>query len=241
MNDESMLLHQYQVSPFAAKVRRVFYFKNMPFETLNYGLTKMKAVRKISPSGKLPALQVGDRIIVDSTDIVAYLDDCGGQPVLPEDPLLRAQAHIIEDWADESLYFYDLTMRTWPHNAGLLADDLVLEEKGILRALFHKIIPGAILKQAKGQGIGRKSVEEVCREVERHFDAIVALLGNGRFLLGDQLSIADISVVSMCTVLDRAEEAREMMAARPALQEWRERVDEQTLPAGTAPFDRALV
>ena len=77
--------------------------------------------------------------------------------------------------------------------------------------------------------------------MERHFDAIVALLEGGDFLVGDRISIADIAVVSMCTVLERAAEAREMMAARPTLQAWRERVDRLTLPAGTQPSDRALV
>ena len=241
MNQQTMILHQYQVSPFAAKVRRVCYYKGIPFEAHNFGLTKLSAVKKISPSGKLPALQVGDRIIVDSTDIVAYLEEQGGAPVIPADPAERALAHIIEDWADESLYFYDLTMRTWPHNVGLLAEDLTREESGILKSIFRRLIPGAVLKQAKGQGIARKSPDEVCRDVERHFDAIVALLKDDEFLVGGTLSIADISVVSMCTVLDRADEAREMMAARPALQAWRERVDELTLPAGTTPSERPLV
>jgi glutathione S-transferase len=241
MNQHTLILHQYQVSPFAAKVRRVCYFKNIPFETHNYGLTKLSAVKKISPSGKLPALQVGERIVVDSTDIVACLEEQGGEPVFPAEPGLRALAHIIEDWADESLYFYDLTMRTWSHNVGLLAEDLTLEESGFMKKIFRRLIPSAVLKQAKGQGIARKSHAEVCRDVERHFDAVDDLLKNGDFLVGDKLSIADISVVSMCTVLDRADEAREMMAARPALQAWRERVDELTLPAGTAPFERALV
>jgi glutathione S-transferase len=241
MDPQTMVLHQYQVSPFAAKVRRVCYYKKIPFETQNYGLTKLSAVKKISPSGKLPVLQLGERFVVDSTDIVACLEEQGGEPVFPASTSQRALAHIIEDWADESLYFYDLAMRTWSHNVGLLAEDLTLEESGIVKSIFRRLIPGAILKQAQGQGIARKSPDEVCRDVERHFDAIVALLTDGEFLVGDKLSIADISVVSMCTVLDRATEAREMMAARPALHEWRERVDALTLPVGTAPFDRALV
>ena len=110
-----------------------------------------------------------------------------------------------------------------------------------MKSLFRRVIPGALLKQAKAQGLGRKSPKELCHDVARHFDAIVALLEGSEFLVGGKLSIADIAVVSMCTVLDRADEAREMMAARPALVAWRERVDELTLPAGTAPMERALV
>jgi glutathione S-transferase len=241
MADSEFILHQYQVSPFAAKVRRVCYYKALPFVTRNYGLTAFSAIRKISPSGKLPALQAGEQLIIDSTDIVAFLDELPGKRVLPSDPLLRAQAHILEDWADESLYFYDLTMRTWPHNAGWLADDLTMEESPLMKRLFRRLIPGAIAKQARAQGVAKKSQPEVCRDVARHFDALDGLLTAGDFLLGSTLSIADIAVVSMCTVLDRADESREMMAARPALGAWRQRVDELTLPAGTPAEQRALV
>ena len=241
MSQQTMILHQYQVSPFAAKVRRVCYYKNLPFETHNFGLTKLSQVKKISPSGKLPALEVGGRVIVDSTDIVAFLEELGGESVFPSDPARRALAHIIEDWADESLYFYDIAMRTWPHNVDWLAEDLTLEESGLLKSIFRRLIPGAILKQARGQGIARKSQAEVCRDVERHFDAIVALLADGEFLLGSSLSIADIAVACMCTVMERAQEGREMMAARPTLEAWRERVDTLTLPQATATVDKALI
>jgi glutathione S-transferase len=241
MSDQTPVLHQYQVSPYAAKVRRLCYYQGTPFTPRNYGLTELRAVRRISPSGKLPALQVGERIIVDSTDIVEYLDGLSDRQVIPRDERLRAMAHIIEDWADESLYFYDLTMRTWPHNVSLLADDLTLEESGLTKSFFHRLIPKAILKQAKGQGIGRKSTEEVCRDAERQFEAVETLLADSDFLLGDTLSSADIAVVCMCTVLDRAAEGREMMAKRPRLTAWRQRMDELTLPAGTPAEQRALV
>lgn len=243
MSDSIAILHQYRVSPFAAKVRRAFYYKGVDFETNNLSTSDMGAIKKMSPSGKTPVLEHKGRFIVDSTDIIAYLDENwqGGQ-LIPEDPVLRAQAHIMEDWADESLYFYDLTMRTWPHNAGLLADDLVLDEpSGWRKALLRRLMPKFIAKQTGPQGIGRKSHEVVCREAAAQFDAIDAIANAQQWLVGDQLSVADISVASMCTVLERAEEARALMEKRPALLNWRERVDAATLPVGTEPGRRALV
>lgn len=162
MPESEYILHQYQVSPFAAKVRRVFYYKRIPFTVKNYGLTATSAIRKISPTGKLPALQFNHTVIVDSTDIVAHLEQSEtGKSVFPEDPELRAQAHIIEDWADESLYFYDLTMRSWPQNADSLAADLIREEKPLMQRLFRRVVPWAISRQAKAQGIGRKTQDDV--------------------------------------------------------------------------------
>ncbi|MEP5764655.1 MAG: glutathione S-transferase family protein [Halieaceae bacterium] len=242
MSQAELLLHQYQVSPYAAKVRRALHYKGIPFSVRDYAVVDAGKIRKtISPSGKTPVLEHEGRLIVDSTTILRYLDQKFPSPsVLPADPALRAQAHIIEDWADESLFFYDLTMRGWPNNIEWLKRDVLSHDRGFMRWLMERLIPGFVKKTGETQGVGRKDRATVCAEVEAHFDAIVDLLGDGDYLVGDQLSVADIAVASMCTVIERAEEAAAMMAERPTLQAWRERVDQATFPAGTAAADRAI-
>ena len=113
-----ILLHQYEVSPFAAKVRRALRYKGIPFEVKNYAVADASKIRKtISPSGKIPVLDHDGQRIVDSTTILRYLEQAfPTPPLLPSQPALRAQAHIVEDWADESLFFYDLSMRGWSNN-----------------------------------------------------------------------------------------------------------------------------
>lgn len=242
MESEQLILHQYQASPFSAKVRRTLYFKGIDFQVQNYGISGAGKIRKLNPTGKAPVLQHGQQLIPDSTDIIRYLEQLSpDRPVIPADPGLRAAAHIIEDWADESLYFYDLTMRSWPNNLGLLADDLLQEDSGLMKRLFRPLIGKAIVKQASAQGVGRKDKSVVCREASAHFTAIDAMLGEADWLVGDTLSVADVAVASMCAVLERAEEAREMMNALAVLTAWRERVDALTLPANTPPEQRALV
>jgi len=240
--DDKLVIHQYQVSPFAAKVRRCLHFKQVPFEVINYGLSGVGRVRKLSAAGKAPVLEHNGRMIADSSDIVRYLEDrFPEKPVFPADADDRALAHVFEDWADESLYYYDLTMRSWPRNATWLADDLVKEDRGALQRLLRYIAPKLVRSQARGQGLGRKPAEEVCRDAARHFEAIDRLVCRREWLVGDGMSIADIAVASMLTVLDRAQEASAMMAEHAALADWRSRVDALTLPAGTPENDRALV
>ena len=236
------ILHQYQVSPFAAKVRRCLYYKGIPFDTVNYGLSGVGKIKKLNPRGKAPFMVHNGLIIADSTDIIGYLEKTYPEKrLIPADARLSAQASIIEDWADESLYFFDLTMRSWPNNSALLAEDLLLEDKGIMRRVFQPLIPRIIARQAHGQGTGRKDRESVCKEIEEHFRSIDTLVKDTGWLVGDHLSVADIAVASMCTVLDRAEEAQALMAEAPALLDWRERVDILTLPQGTPAAQRALV
>jgi glutathione S-transferase len=132
-------------------------------------------------------------------------------------------------------------MRSWPQNATWLADDLVLEDTGTMKRLFHFLVPPIIRKQARDQGTGRKTPEAVCADVARHFEAINALVADSAWLVGESPGIADIAVASMLTVLERADEARHIMATQPALRNWQQRVDALTLPAGTPDSDRALV
>ena len=188
---DELVLHQYQVSPFAAKVRRCLYYKGVAFRVVNYGLTGVGKIRKLNSRGKAPVLEHAGRIIPDSTDIVRYLEATFPEkPVIPAAGDQSALAHVFEEWADESLYFYDLTMRSWPNNASLLADDLVREDRGVLRAILHRLAPAIIARQAHAQGTGRKDREAVCEEVGRHFQAIDTLVSDGEWLVGEALSIS---------------------------------------------------
>jgi glutathione S-transferase len=241
MTTDTITLHQYQASPFCAKIRRVLYYKYLNFEVVNYALLDISKVRKLSAIGKLPVLEHKGNLIADSSKITEYLDELTpDKPLVPKSAIHRAHAHIIEDWADESLYFYDVTMRCWDNNITLLEDDLLIENSGFFGRLIRPIVGKALRKTTATQGIGRKSKEQVLEDVEAHFSALEALLENSDWLVGDELSIADISVASMCTVMARADEGRALMACFTRLSEWRARIDELTVPSGTAAENVAL-
>ena len=93
-------------------------YKGIPYEEKYWLLAERKKVRAINPTGKLPALEHGGRIIGDSTDVAHYIEEQFPQkPLIPAEPAPRALVHIIEDWADESLYFYEMHLRfTTPGN-----------------------------------------------------------------------------------------------------------------------------
>ena len=67
-----LILHQYNLSPYNEKIQRMLNHKGIPFEAKTWRVSERGKILKISPTGKLPALEHDGRIIVDSTDI-AYL------------------------------------------------------------------------------------------------------------------------------------------------------------------------
>ena len=225
-----LTLYQYEISPFCDKVRRALRLKRLSWQTVEVLPSKGGAHKHISPTRKFPALDLDGRVVVDSTDILRELDRLQPAPPLyPKSPRDRALAVILEDWADESLYFYDLTMRNWPHNRALFVADLVQHETGLARALLPRVIPGALAKAAKSQGTGRKSEATVTADLTMLYGALDGLLDGQHWLAGPALSAADLAVRAMVNVLDRTTEGKAAHSALPALTAWSERVDAATL------------
>ncbi|MEE4299014.1 MAG: glutathione S-transferase family protein [Pseudomonadales bacterium] len=227
-------LYQFDISPFCDKVRRALWLKRLDFRIVEVPPSEAARGRwkEISPTGKFPVLEHDGRRLFDSTDIVHYLDECFPAPrLVPSDPAQRARVHVLEDWADEALYFYEMTMRlTWPENAARWVPILLASEKPLVRRLFSPLLPRAIRRVTDAQGIGRKARDDIERELGRHLDAIVAWLGDGDWLEGETLTLADIAVFVQLYCIQGAITGDEAVAARPALVAWMDRVDAATSP-----------
>lgn len=223
-------LHQYHLSPFNEKIQRMLNHKGIPFEERYWTLGERKKVRALNPTGKLPALQNGERVVCDSTDVAHYIEQHFPQkPLIPSDPRLRAQVHVLEDWADESLYFYEMHLRfTTPGNRERNIPRMVEHEGAFLRWLLPKVVPGGIVRITGSQGIGRKSIEQLLVDVTRHITAVDGLLDGTDWLVGNQLSLADLAVYAMFQALRDADMVADMLARYPAVTAWMMRVEEHT-------------
>ncbi|HEX4183235.1 MAG TPA: glutathione S-transferase family protein [Caulobacteraceae bacterium] len=222
-------LYQFATSPFADKVRRALAFKGLDYAIEEVVRAEVAGGRyaKVSPTGKFPAIEHDGHAVCDSTDIVLHLDAAfPDRPLLPQEPRQAALAHILEDWADESLYFYEMTMRlTWPHNLEAGLDEFAAGMPGVPRDVLKKAIQDGVAAISKAQGLGRKAPEQVVADVGRHFAAIDQLLEGRSWLVGDSLSVADLAVISQVSALLYAVEAREILKATTNVEPWMERVN----------------
>lgn len=220
-----VIVHGFDVSPFSDKVRRALRLKGVDYRWSEILVSKAGGRKDLSPTGKYPVLDHDGRLVRDSSDILTYLDATFPDPSLtPERSRDRALATILEDWADESLYFYDLTMRAWPHNRDWFARDLLHHESGWKKGLLARLLPGALGKVARTQGLGRKDQATVTADLAMLYDALDALL-DGDWLAGPRISRADLAVRAMVNVLGRTREGAALVNARPALDAWCRRVD----------------
>jgi glutathione S-transferase len=117
---------------------------------------------------------------------------------------------------------------TLPHNARRWIPELLHADSGVLKALAPHLIPGMMRRLTRKQGVGRKSVSQVLEDVERHVDALAGLLGDREWLVGDALSLADVSVYAQISCIRGAEEGARIIEDRPTLVAWIDRVDAVT-------------
>ncbi|XP_022909999.2 pyrimidodiazepine synthase-like [Onthophagus taurus] len=87
-DEKKLRLYSMEYCPFVHRVRLVLRAKNLDFETVNINLiNKPEWLFKLHPEGKVPALEIGDKVIVESLDICNYLDqEYPNPPLYPSDP-----------------------------------------------------------------------------------------------------------------------------------------------------------
>ena len=225
-----LVVHQYHLSPYNEKVRRMLNFKGIPYEEKYWLLADRGKVKAFNPTGKLPALEHDSNMVCDSTDVAHYIEDQFPEhPLIPDDPAQRGMVHVLEDWADESLYFYEMHLRfTTPGNRERNIPRMVEHEGRFLRWLLTRVVPGGIAKITANQGIGRKSIEQLMVDVERHVSAVSDLLGDGDWLVGNTLSLADLGVYGMFQALRDADMGLAVMQRYPAVLKWMANVEATT-------------
>jgi glutathione S-transferase len=223
-------LYQFATSPFAEKVRRALAYKGLDYtlHEVDRAAVPSGAYAAVSPTGKFPAIEHDGLAVWDSTDILDHLETAfPDRPLSPESSRDRALAHVLEDWADESLYFYEMLVRlTWPHNLDAAMDEFAAGMPGVPRAQLKTAIMEGVRALTTAQGVGRKPAERVVADLERHFQALEQLLAGGGWLVGDRLSRADLAVAAQVNALLYAQEAREAIARTVHVTPWLKHLDD---------------
>lgn len=226
----SVVLHQWEMSPFCNKVRRCLNAKGIAFSVVDYnGLLARKAAA-LTPAGQLPVLDWDGERVQDSARIAGFLDAKlpGRAPLYPADPAGLAKASIWEDWAGKSLYFFQIYFRMLDPVSLERALDIICRgrprwERAVLKLVFKRRYP----KKLAWQGLARQPRAEVERQFFEQLGSLDTLLGDREWLAGDALSIADIAVAAQVSELLRTSDLAPRVLALPHLKAWLERTDVQ--------------
>ena len=166
-----MILYGSTISPFVRKVAAFCSEKGLEFELQPVSFDDPDPVfRAASPFRKMPALIDGDYSLADSSAIIHYLEAKHPDPALiPADPRERGRVVWFDEWSDTLLFACGAKM------------------------FFNRVVAPRFL--------GRDGDLAAADAAERDdlpalLDYLEGVIPDSGYLVGDRLTLADISVAS---------------------------------------------
>ena len=192
-------LHQFRHSPYCLKVRMALAAKKLEYRTVEItpAIGQIDIFQKTGQR-KLPVLFHNEITIHNSSSIIRYLEKIHTNPkLIPDDPKEASQAQIIENWADTTLatsikiVFLEELIRN-----PILISSLLSK---VISDSFEKSLLNFPLKIAS-QISGLINQEEK-ESLKLNLEYLTNLIEKEDFIIGKQLSVADISVASQLSLL----------------------------------------
>ena len=197
----SLFLYDAAGLPSPRRVRMCLFEKRLSFTShwINVGLMDQKtfAYLKLNPTGMVPTLIHGDRVLYDSNVINEYLDAMYPEPSLvPEDPFARAQMRM---WfafeTDYAKPFRDATYETLGKQRvrvpGRTAETFAAEITQRTQNPFYLKLALALLASDTDHTVIADRLQLIFEKME----GLERALDDGReWLCGQQFTLADIAV-----------------------------------------------
>jgi glutathione S-transferase len=222
-----IVLYGPAIAPYTEKVVRALGLKKLPFE--HREPRGPEDYKRWSPeTGLLPVIEIDGERIADSTRILYALDErFPDPPLLSSDPSVAARQRALEDWVDESFFWYWNQWRRMREE-----QDAYAARRAAYR--FSWLQPRTWFESLREQidlpvpDPGRERF--LIAELNARMDDLVSWLSSRPFFYADEASMADFAVYAMlCRVRGGTfDGAGDLLADRPALVAFMRRVEDAT-------------
>jgi glutathione S-transferase len=182
----------------------------------------------INPNGVVPALLHNGQIVLDSAVIIEYLDEtCAGRmSFTPADPVARARMRWMMRYIDE---IPTPAIRVPSYNLAFLPHFQKMSEEDFIALANSKPLRKEFLLSMGRTGFPKSEMDAALDRLNR---AVVRmnewiLQGNGTWLMGDQLTLADIALMPVIVRMDDIN-LHASWADKPAVAEWLEAIRAET-------------
>jgi glutathione S-transferase len=217
--------------------------KGLAYEMETIDLFKNEQFRpeylKINPKGVVPALDHDGRIVIESTLICEYLDDCFPDPRLkPADPYLRARMRLWSKAVDETLFEATRELSFSAMFRERMRNMTEEQREGRYQNVGDPI-KRARLMSTYAEGVESPYVFQGVGAFEMAFDKMEKdLKAGGPWLVGPEMTLADINMMPFAARLAYLDLLDVWIVVRPAVQDWWRRV--QALPSFVASITQKL-
>jgi glutathione S-transferase len=148
---------------------------------------------KRHPFGKIPAFAHGDFTLFETLAITRYIDDAfDGPSLIPGDLLARARMNQITAIVDSYVY----------------------------RSMVWGVYTGAVSDPEEGLPRNEEAIAEGLKKAAICLDTLQELRGESQWLVGERLTLADLSLAPMLAYFLAVPEALELWKAYPRLHPW---------------------
>jgi len=191
-------LYQYEVCPFCCKVKAVLDYKKIPYEKIEVNPMTHEELawnKKAVDHDKVPVLIDGDDTVLESNDIIRYLDK-----KYPKRPLIANKgtpSALQEKWiayADEDL------VQILPANIYRTFPEALHSFKYISKVAkfppwkrYYLMLGGAVaMTIVAKKGMKKRGITDPRKALEDSLDKIVKGLGKNKFLGGAEPDVSDL-------------------------------------------------
>ena len=223
---EEHLLYDLRDSPFCMKARICLHLKGVSYRTVTVTARRYRELRRLNPLGKVPVLVHDGEVIADSSSIARWAEARYPDPVLiPDQPEARAYCLLMEEWADEALYFIVGAFK-WlnPVNRNAALTNTVTDiTTGALAPLVGWTLARRIRRRYAAWGYTPARLDALEARMRQNLEVLAALLADRAFLLGQSASLADVATFAQLSWMRRYAEAR-LLDDVPNVVDWLDRL-----------------
>jgi glutathione S-transferase len=212
MSVSDLILHQYEVSPFSEKIRRILAWKKLAWTAVRAPAVMPKPDLLSLTGGyrRIPVLQVDNHVYCDSALIARVIERQRPEPSLYP----SADAEVVAEWADTNLFEATLPLIMRPTH-------------------FDDLIRGLTQAELGAMGEDRKAMRRdalrspphprvVLAYLHVYLTRLEAWLANKPYLLGNGPCIADFSAYHSLWLAARL--SPNALAPFPSIGAWMQRI-----------------
>ena len=192
--------------------------------------------RALNPNGVVPTMVHGDRVLIESSVIMHYVDEVfDGPSLMPADPYLRSRVRMWMKRADETLL----------PAAGVLTYAMVVRDKiramgSARRQAYYDAIPDPVRRARRiavvEQGLDAPDVGPAAKALSRMARDLDAALSGGNWLSGPDWGLADAAIAPFALRMN--EFGGLWLKDYSAVSDWWDRLRARTSWVNTAEQDQ---
>jgi glutathione S-transferase len=233
MSTENLVLYHHGTSACAAKVRFALAEKHLPWDGVYIDILAGEQFKPqylaVNPKGVVPALRHAGRVVVESTLICEYLEDCFPErPLLPDSPWARYRARYWTKAVDEELHPACSALTYVVSHRHTILRNGVGDFEDFLKAGGLEGLPARTMKwQWLQQGLQAPGAADKIRLYLSYLDKMEAALQESEWLAGSAFSIADVAMAPYLNRLAALAMDFTWQGCLPNVERWFNRIQQR--------------